>query len=152
MEPWHHPWYISSAMSNHNTMTIIYHYSMITKGRGMQCRCHELSAHLSSIISHRFQSEPILNSTLLCQMNTLKLRCTSCYARASWCLIPWLCMVMTYMYEYADFKNANTGLWINGLIDDLKETCKHFVMWIQYIVFVTNIFMFNYANIPFFKI
>ena len=32
------------------------------------------------------------------------------------------------MYEYANFKNANTGLRINGLTDDLKEACKHFVM------------------------
>ena len=32
------------------------------------------------------------------------------------------------MYKYTDYKNANTGLWINGLMDDLKEACKHFVM------------------------
>ena len=32
------------------------------------------------------------------------------------------------MYKYADFKNADTRLWIDGLMDDLKQACKHFVI------------------------
>ena len=31
------------------------------------------------------------------------------------------------VYEYTDYKNADTGLWTNGLMDDLKQACKHFV-------------------------
>ena len=32
------------------------------------------------------------------------------------------------MYEYANYTNADTRLWLNGLMDDLKQACKHFVI------------------------
>ena len=85
-----------------------------------------------------FQFYPSLPDEYL-QTLTYKLLCQSELMFDS------LIMYGNHMYEYVDFKNTNTG--INGLIDDLKEACKHFIMWIQYIVFVMNILTFNYANI-----